>query len=260
MWPSELPPANASAQQAAVLSVLKASGGIAHQKVVVQSAGKEVAEYDAAQVRVCCGGCEPCVCCACAPACARCAQSPARLCLECGADLLAVCAYCRPPASAGCEPGALEHQQQASHVAHHERQRAHQPDHGAGGQPARCAARPCVQGHDGRMPLLLQPRQPQRVVVRQLLPLVLAALPSARACMRDSVLALDCVALHRTVLQALRMCLPTCWSTRRAATSRCRAQSSTWSQCQTTLQVRARLVGCGVVPRRAALRRPRCVL
>lgn len=51
MWPSGLSPADASAQQAAVLASLKTSGGVLGQKIVVQSAGQEVGEYDAVQVR-----------------------------------------------------------------------------------------------------------------------------------------------------------------------------------------------------------------
>eukprot|EP00878_Enallax_costatus_P027636 GHUV01029773.1.p1 GENE.GHUV01029773.1~~GHUV01029773.1.p1 ORF type:complete len:281 (+),score=62.85 GHUV01029773.1:313-1155(+) len=50
MWPSDLSPADASAQQAAVLAALKTAGGVAGQKIVVQSAGQEVGEYDAVQV------------------------------------------------------------------------------------------------------------------------------------------------------------------------------------------------------------------
>jgi hypothetical protein len=51
LWPAHLSPAAASAQQAAVLSALKTAGGVAKQKVVVQTAGEgEVAEYNAAQV------------------------------------------------------------------------------------------------------------------------------------------------------------------------------------------------------------------
>eukprot|EP00878_Enallax_costatus_P024281 GHUV01025906.1.p1 GENE.GHUV01025906.1~~GHUV01025906.1.p1 ORF type:complete len:571 (+),score=147.54 GHUV01025906.1:313-2025(+) len=52
MWPSDLSPADASAQQAAVLAALKTAGGVAGQKIVVQSAGQEVGEYDAVQMAV----------------------------------------------------------------------------------------------------------------------------------------------------------------------------------------------------------------
>eukprot|EP00879_Flechtneria_rotunda_P032084 GHRR01035236.1.p1 GENE.GHRR01035236.1~~GHRR01035236.1.p1 ORF type:complete len:182 (+),score=71.26 GHRR01035236.1:1269-1814(+) len=50
LWPSGLSAADGSAQQAAVLSALKTAGGVAKQKVVVQSAGTQEADYNAAQV------------------------------------------------------------------------------------------------------------------------------------------------------------------------------------------------------------------
>jgi hypothetical protein len=51
MWPGGLPAAEASAQQAAVLAALKTAGGVVGQKVVVQSAGEDVAQFDAVKVR-----------------------------------------------------------------------------------------------------------------------------------------------------------------------------------------------------------------
>jgi hypothetical protein len=51
MWPAGLPPAEASAQQAAVLAALKTAGGVVGQKVVVQSAGEDAAQFDAVKVR-----------------------------------------------------------------------------------------------------------------------------------------------------------------------------------------------------------------
>jgi hypothetical protein len=41
----------ASAQQAAVLAALKTAGGVVGQKVVVQSAGEDAAQFDAVKVR-----------------------------------------------------------------------------------------------------------------------------------------------------------------------------------------------------------------
>jgi hypothetical protein len=50
LWPADTPPAEASAQTAAALSALRASGGVRGQKVVVQSRGDALAEFDATQV------------------------------------------------------------------------------------------------------------------------------------------------------------------------------------------------------------------
>jgi hypothetical protein len=50
MWPAGLPAAEASAQQAAVLAALKTAGGVVGQKVVVQSAGEDAAQFDAVKV------------------------------------------------------------------------------------------------------------------------------------------------------------------------------------------------------------------
>lgn len=55
LWPTGLSPADASAQQAAVLSALTTAGGVKGQKVVVQSAGELVEDYDAVKVRWGCG-------------------------------------------------------------------------------------------------------------------------------------------------------------------------------------------------------------
>ncbi|KAF6253223.1 hypothetical protein COO60DRAFT_1548067 [Scenedesmus sp. NREL 46B-D3] len=52
MWPAGLPPAEASAQQAAVLAALKTAGGFVGQKVVVQSAGEAAAQFDAMKMAV----------------------------------------------------------------------------------------------------------------------------------------------------------------------------------------------------------------
>jgi hypothetical protein len=63
MWPAGLPPAEASAQQAAVLAALKTAGGVVGQKVVVQSAGEDAAQFDAVKVRsqvpLCVTRCKP---------------------------------------------------------------------------------------------------------------------------------------------------------------------------------------------------------
>ncbi|WIA39518.1 hypothetical protein OEZ86_005609 [Tetradesmus obliquus] len=52
MWPGGLPPAEASVQQAAVLAALKTAGGVVGQKVVVQSAGEDAAQFDAVKMAV----------------------------------------------------------------------------------------------------------------------------------------------------------------------------------------------------------------
>lgn len=50
MWPQDMDVAAAAASQAATLSALKAVGGVTGQKLVVQSTGSAVAEYNAAEV------------------------------------------------------------------------------------------------------------------------------------------------------------------------------------------------------------------
>jgi hypothetical protein len=50
MWPSNMDVPAAAASQAATLSALKAVGGVTGQKLVVQSTGSAVAEYNAAEV------------------------------------------------------------------------------------------------------------------------------------------------------------------------------------------------------------------
>lgn len=47
LWPTDKPAAEASAQTAAALSALRASGGVRGQKVVVQSRADALTEFDA---------------------------------------------------------------------------------------------------------------------------------------------------------------------------------------------------------------------
>lgn len=50
LWPEDMSAAEASANTAAALSALRASGGVRGQKVVVQSRGYALQDFDAAQV------------------------------------------------------------------------------------------------------------------------------------------------------------------------------------------------------------------
>lgn len=50
LWPADMPAAQASAETAAALSALRASGGVRGQKVVVQSRGDALTEFNATQV------------------------------------------------------------------------------------------------------------------------------------------------------------------------------------------------------------------